>query len=204
MQRVSGAFLSSRMAGETDEVFTRSTYLQQGLGTTHFSREKNCGRIEKRTQWPHPAEERAAPKEFQGGFMYERMLDRRGAPTTEEMAEYCGENAQLFSQLNDWLGRSHGTEQKAAFPYGNRYGWGIAHRIRKKLICNVFAEHGAFTVMMRLSDAQFASVYGLLCRYTQDCIDHRYPCGDGGWIHYRVTCRGHFDDAQKLLAVKLA
>ena len=37
---------------------------------------------------------------------------------------------------------------------------------------------------------------------TQEYIDNKYPCGDGGWIHYRVLCREHFDDIQKLLDVK--
>lgn len=35
-------------------------------------------------------------------------------------------------------------------------------------------------------------------------IDHKYPCGEGGWIHYRVTSREHFDDIRKLLTVKIS
>lgn len=62
--------------------------------------------------------------------MYERMLNKQVAPSFEDMAAYCGENAELFTLLNEWL------------------------------------------------------------------------CGDGGWIHYRVTCKEHFDDIKKLLAVK--
>ncbi|MCX4316864.1 MAG: hypothetical protein OSJ52_09555 [Lachnospiraceae bacterium] len=32
--------------------------------------------------------------------------------------------------------------------------------LKKKLLCNIFAEAGAFTVMMRLTDAQYETVYG--------------------------------------------
>ena len=39
--------------------------------------------------------------------------------------------------------------------------------------------------------------------YTQRDIDHRYPCGSGGWVHYQVTGREHFDDVKTLLATKL-
>lgn len=134
--------------------------------------------------------------------MYERMLDKRSMPNMEEMTKFCGENSERFSLLNEWLTDSFSTEQKIVFPYGNSYGWGVAHKKKSKLICNVFAENGAFTVMMRLSDKQYKSVYDKLSEYTRDVIDNKYPCGDGGWIHYRVVCEENFDDIKALLSVK--
>ena len=131
--------------------------------------------------------------------MYERMLDKQAVPTVAEMTAYCGESGELFALANEWLSESHDTEQKIVFPYGNHYGWGIAHRKKGKLVCNVFAEKNAFTVMVRLSNKQFDSVYDQVQSYTQEYIDNRYPCGDGGWIHYRVNCRQHFEDVKKLL-----
>ena len=134
--------------------------------------------------------------------MYERMLDKQNMPAIEEMTAYCGENAELFTLFNDWLSGTYGTDRQTAFPYGNKYGWGIAHRLKQKLVCNVFAENQAFTVMVRLSDRQFEYVYGQLQAYSREYIDNKYPCGDGGWLQYRVMCREHFDDIQKLLSVK--
>lgn len=134
--------------------------------------------------------------------MYERMLNKQVTPTIEEMTEFCGENAERFSLLNEWLTSAFHTEQKIVFPYGNKYGWGIAHKKKNKLICNIFAEDNAFTVMMRLSDQQYNTVYGELQKYAQEHIDNKYPCGDGGWIHYRVTCGEHLDDIKTLLSVK--
>ena len=134
--------------------------------------------------------------------MFERMLDKRVTPTLEEMMEFCGENAERFSLLNEWLMSSFGTETKIVFPYGNHYGWGIAHRKKKNLVCNVFAENNAFTVMMRLSDKQYKNVYDQLHTYTQEYIDDKYPCGDGGWIHYRVLREEHLDDIKILLSAK--
>lgn len=134
--------------------------------------------------------------------MYERMLNKQVTPTMEELTEFCGENAQRFTLLNQWLTSDFDTEQKIVFPYGNKYGWGIAHKKKNKLMCNIFAEADAFTVMMRLSDKQYKIVYDQLQKYTQECIDNKYPCGDGGWIHYRVTCAEHFNDIQKLLSIK--
>lgn len=134
--------------------------------------------------------------------MYERMLNKQETPTIEEMTNLCGENSERFTLLNEWLSSSFNTEQKVVFPYGNNYGWGIAHKKKNKLMCNIFAENNSFTVMMRLSNKQYNTVYDKFQKYTQEYIDNKYPCGDGGWIHYRITCDEHFDDIKTLLAVK--
>ena len=134
--------------------------------------------------------------------MYERMLNKQETPTIEEMTKFCGENSERFSLLNEWLTSAFQTEQKVVFPYGNNYGWGVAHKRKNKLICNVFAEDNAFTVMMRLTDKQCKAVYDQLQKYTQEYLDNKYPCSDGGWIHYRVIREEHFDDIKILLSVK--
>lgn len=90
--------------------------------------------------------------------MYERMLDKQAAPTIEEMTEFCGGNAERFRFLNEWLTTSFLTQQKIVFPYGNHYGWGVAHKKKNKLICNIFAEDNAFSVMIRLSDKEYESI----------------------------------------------
>ena len=135
-------------------------------------------------------------------FMYERMLNKQVTPTIEEMIKFCGENSERFSLLNEWLTSAFNTEKKIVFPYGNKYGWGVSHKKKIKLICNIFAEDNAFTVMMRLSDKQYNTIYDKLQKYTQEHIDNKYPCSEGGWIHYRVTCKEHFDDIKTLLSVK--
>ncbi len=65
--------------------------------------------------------------------MYERMLNKQETPSIEEMTKFCGENAERFSFLNEWLVSTFHTEKKIVFPYGNKYGWGIG-RTRKSLL----------------------------------------------------------------------
>lgn len=48
------------------------------------------------------------------------------------------------------------------------------------------------------------SVYKNVQKYTKDYIDNKYPCSDGGWVHYRVICEEHLEDIKKLLVVKLS
>ena len=134
--------------------------------------------------------------------MYERMLNKQVQPSIEEMMEYCAENAGLFLKLNNWIEQSFQTETKIVFPYGNNYGWGIAHRRKNILVCNVFPEDGAFSVMIRLTNKQFDSIYSQVDQYTKEYIDQKYPCNDGGWIHYRVKCEKHYNDIIKIISVK--
>ena len=134
--------------------------------------------------------------------MYERMLNKQEQPQYNEMCMHCKECGELFAGLNTWLMETFATHQDITFPYGNNYGWGIAHRKRNKLMCNVFPEAGAFTVMLRLSDTQFASVYEQLQPYAKEYVDNRYPCGNGGWIHYRVCEEAHMEDIQRLLFLR--
>lgn len=57
--------------------------------------------------------------------------------------------------------------------------------------------------MMRLSDKQYQAVYEGLSEYTRQKIDNKYPCGDGGWIQYRIISKEHFEDIRILLAAKM-
>lgn len=134
--------------------------------------------------------------------MYERMLNKNEKPTAEQMASYCGATSTMFTELNEWISNGDSMVQAIVFPYGNNYGWGISHKKKGKLICNVFPESGAFTVMIRLSDKQFSSVYEKLDEYAKEYIDNKYPCNDGGWIHYRVTAEEQLADIRTLIATK--
>lgn len=135
--------------------------------------------------------------------MYGRMLDKRDPPTRDDMLAHCGRAAGWFDTLDLFLRTEGETDTEIKFPYGNQYGWGIKHSKKGKLLCNLFPETGAFTVMLRLSDRQFASAYGGLLEYSRDIIDHKYPCGSGGWIHYRVQEEEQLEDIRTLLRLKL-
>ena len=141
---------------------------------------------------------------FQGDYMYERMLSKDNMPSKDIMAHYCGEMNDFFSMLNDWLSNTFKTDQRIVFPYGSFYGWGISHKKRNRLICNVFPENNAFSVMLRLSNNQIEYIYEDLKPKTKNYVDNRYLCGDGGWIHIRIICKEDYDDILKLLFVKNA
>ena len=134
--------------------------------------------------------------------MYERMLNKQVIPTKEELELYCGKTSKLFQSLNSFLSTTYKTTQEIRFPYGKEYGWGITHRKGKKLICDIFVEVEAFTIMLRLSNQQFEEVYNLVQVDTQKIIDNKYPCSNGGWIHYRVVSKEDIKDIEIVLSTK--
>ena len=134
--------------------------------------------------------------------MYERMLDKGKRPSLEEFISYCGDGKELIDDLNVFLTDNMGLEKLLRFPYGNNYGWSIKYSLKNKHICDVFAEKDAFTVMIRLDNSQYETAYNNLLPYTQEFIDNKYPCGNGGWIHYRVLTKEHLEDIKILLQLK--
>lgn len=134
--------------------------------------------------------------------VYERMLNKQLQPTMEGLAQYCGGAGGMFLRLSAFLTENCGTDQEIRFPYGKQYGWCVTHRKKKKLVCDIFAEDGAFTVMMRLSNQQLDGLYEQLSAYGRERIDNKYPCGEGGWLRYRVLTENHLEEAQRLLTEK--
>lgn len=120
----------------------------------------------------------------------------------EALAARGGAASEAFREINGYLTGVCAMQPEIRFSCGGRYGWAVSHWIGKKRICNVFAEADAVTVMMRLSDRQYAALHPRLLPYTQRCINEKYPCGDGGWIHDRVLSEGHVRDIRTLLGLK--
>lgn len=135
--------------------------------------------------------------------MYERMLDKSWQPNLDQMIEYCGTTGKLFDNLNQYISSNYGTDYEIRFPYGNQYGWGIKHKLKNKHICDIFVEKEAFTTMIRLTNKQIEKIYSGLTEYSKEICDNKYPCGEGGWLNYRVICDEHMDDAFKLINAKL-
>lgn len=135
--------------------------------------------------------------------MYERLLDKLSKPTPEQFTRYCGSCKELFLKADEYLTQTLSAEKLLRFPYGNNYGWGYKYFKKSKLICDVFAEKDAFNVMLRLANTQYDAAYSAVSSYTKEFIDNKYPCGSGGYIHYRVLNEDNLEDIKLLLNLKV-
>lgn len=95
--------------------------------------------------------------------MYERMLDKQHCPSSEEMSAFYGENARRFDEINALLQDEFQTETAPAFPYGNHYGWCVAHRRKGRLCCSVFPEDGGWIHCRSTGEDTLAEAWNLIC-----------------------------------------
>ena len=135
--------------------------------------------------------------------MYERMLNKQIEPSFEDLLAFSGECGMLWNGLDEWLKSEYSAQTKIRFPYGKDYGWSVKYSKGSKHICDVFAEKGAFNVFLKISDKAFVAIQECLSDYSKEIYADKYPCGDGGWIRYRVTSEQHIDDAKKFIDAKV-
>jgi hypothetical protein len=130
------------------------------------------------------------------------MLDKQTTPLFDEMISYCGEAGKLWSELDGYLKDKLEMKGFIRFPYGNKYGWSVKYSLKSKHICDVFAENGAFMVLIRISNDAMEPIYNALSDYAKVVWDNKYPCGSGGWLNYRVTGNEQLQDLMKIIKAK--
>ena len=135
--------------------------------------------------------------------MYERMLNKQEIPTFDDMLRYCAESGALWTELETYLQDEFNASNLIRFPYGKNYGWSKKYYIKNKHICDVFAENGAFTVFFKMAGHAMKHIYDDVSDYAQAGLGDTYPCGEGGWLRFRVLEREHLTDLKKLLRIKM-
>lgn len=135
--------------------------------------------------------------------MYERMLNKQILPSFDDLISYCGKCGTLWEELDNWIKKEYDAKTQIRFPYGKNYGWSIKYSKSSKHICDIFAENEAFTVFLKLSCEAFELIKSNLSEYSKEIYANKYPCGDGGWIRYRITDSKHTDDAKRFINAKV-
>lgn len=137
---------------------------------------------------------------------YERLPDPSSAPAENEIAALLGSEAfERLGRFEGFLKSSYGLSRELKFPFGESYGWGYRYAHKNTLLCHVFFEKGAFTVTLSLGKAcvpRLSARFGDMLPKTRELWEHRYPCGEGGWVHYRVLSDAELSDVQKLILIR--
>ena len=136
--------------------------------------------------------------------MYERMLDKQISPSFTDMISYCGDAGGLWMVVDEYLKDTYELKGCIRFPYGNKYGWSMKYSYKNNLICDIFAEKSAFMVLVRVPNDVIQSLYGELSDYAKNVWDDKYPCGNGGWLKYRITDKDQLQDLIKILDIKVS
>jgi hypothetical protein len=138
--------------------------------------------------------------------MYERMLNKQIVPTDDAIKDFIGEKAvENLNSIINAMKNVFEITMELKFPYGNKYGWG--YRIgnaENKFLFNMFFEKGSITIMLRteIKTEKEIEKYHKLTEEGKQYWENKYPCGNGGWIHYRVTNKKQLKDIGIFLSIK--
>lgn len=138
--------------------------------------------------------------------MYERLLDKNSEPNLEEINILLGKDAaELLKKLESFLSSNYDLSIELKFPFGNNYGWGRKYSHKKTHLIYAFFEKGVFTVTIQLGKNEVPKLFAALpylSAKTRELWENRYPCGEGGWIHYRVLDDTGLKDVEELIEIK--
>ena len=130
-------------------------------------------------------------------------MDQAARPTPEIIAQLLGTDALMrLKRLEASLRLDYDLSVSLEFPFGSTYGWGYKYSHRAQMLCYAFFERDSFTVTVSLGKAALprlnAALASLLPK-TQKLWEERYPCGEGGWVHYPVGSDGELEDVLTLI-----
>lgn len=135
-----------------------------------------------------------------------RFLDKNAVPSSAEIEELLGpEAAGRLEKLENFLQAGYTVSRELKFPFGNSYGWGYKYSHKSKLLVYVFFEKNFFTATITIGKGEVSRLNQELEHMlpkTRKLWENRYPCGEGGWVHYRVENGPELQDVQKLIAIK--
>jgi hypothetical protein len=138
--------------------------------------------------------------------MYERMLNKEIVPKENTIKEFIGEKAfENINLIKDALEKIMEIKMELRFPYGNKYGWGYKiSDIKNKHLFDLFFEKGSINIMLRIQIKTETEIekYNKLSDEGKEYWENKYPCGNGGWIHYRVINKKHLKDIGIFLCIK--
>lgn len=138
--------------------------------------------------------------------MYERMLQKEVKPSLNDIYNIIGsDETNLLKDLDDFMRLSYDMVSEIRFPFGNKYGWGIKYSHRTKHLCYIFPETGSFTVTIQIGEKELTRLHEKLESFlpkTKELWNHRYVCGEGGWLYYRVFSFKEIEDIKELIKIK--
>lgn len=130
-------------------------------------------------------------------------MDQAAKPDPKTVAELLGAEAQeCLNRLEASLQADYDLSRSLEFPFGNSYGWGYRYSHKAQVLCYAFFERGSFTVTVSIGKAALprlnAQLVSLLPK-TRRLWEARYPCGEGGWVHYPVDSEEELTDVLSLI-----
>jgi hypothetical protein len=138
--------------------------------------------------------------------MNERMLDKTHQPTEEEIEQFVGKDAWAdLLLIKETLKSLFDLTLELKFPFGNSYGWSYKFSNKKKHLFYLFFERGSLTLTVQIPEPKTERERELIRRLSEKgkkYWDTKYPCGSGGWVHYRFSRADELPDAGLFISLR--
>lgn len=141
--------------------------------------------------------------------MYERMMDKSTQPSDQDMITWIGQPlAADWESLRQFL-----TESYDILPIfnsgGKKYGWNLQYRKGGRPLCEMYPEHGSFTVLVILGKGELGQALnrvGIFGKIVRQALEETPRYHDGCWMYIRVedlrTSQQDVQDIQELILIK--
>lgn len=134
------------------------------------------------------------------------MLDKQKLPSENAITDFIGKKyRRILDCLENKLSELYDFHKELRFPFGNSYGWGYKYACKSKHLCYVFFEKNSLTLLIRIGKREavsFLATTETSSNKIKEAWQSRYPCGDGGWMYYRILSEKEIDDVLKLISIK--
>jgi hypothetical protein len=116
--------------------------------------------------------------------------------------------ADAWTRLRRFLVETYVIEALLQFG-GPRYGWNLQHRKGGRPLCEMYAEHGAFTALVVLGKAELEQALARLDSFgptVRKALEETPRFHDGCWMYIRVSdpqvCEQDERDIEQLILIK--
>ena len=134
----------------------------------------------------------------------ERFKNRNHQPEWPEIyAAIAAPLNDCWSALDQYMRETYQTEPEPVF--GPSYGWSFRYRKAGKPLCEIYPEHGSFTVQVVLGkkeSEQALAAVELLGPNVRACLENTKAFHDGRWLFIQVQQPRDIEDIQRLVAFK--
>lgn len=141
--------------------------------------------------------------------MHERMMDKSAQPIDEDMLNWIGQPiAEEWTALRQFLAETY-----AIVPIfnsgGKRYGWNLQYRMGGRPLCEMYPEHGSFTVLVILGKVELDQALERIEGFgptVRQALTESPRFHDGCWMYIRVadgqTAHQDIQDIEELILIK--
>lgn len=134
----------------------------------------------------------------------ERMLDGESKPSNDDMLEWIGKKATLWTDLEEYISNHYDHERQLVFG-GKKYGWAIRYRKSGRTLVTLYPERNGFTCLLVLGKKEVAKVeliIGELSANIKRVFEETPQLHDGRWLWIRPSSERDMESIKRILSIK--